>query len=82
MRTSQNSIVSPINQFNPADIFPPSWKSGKQCGYEEPEYLRAVLLRGIFKGFRKETPGPFKNEKLDSGKQRVVAWQRSLLAHT
>ena len=35
MRTSQCSIVSPINQFNPTDFVPPTPESGKQRGCEE-----------------------------------------------
>lgn len=43
-----------------------------------------LLNCAVESGFQRlgeERPGPFKNEKLVSGKRGVVEWQRSLLLH-
>lgn len=45
--------------------------------------MGAVLLRRVSKGFEEESPGPFKNYKLASSEQSVIAWEKKgLLLHT
>lgn len=61
---SQCSIVSFLNQFKPAGLFPLSCKSGEQCGVRKPWPVSfcAVLLRVFLKVSGKKGLVPLRNK--------------------